>query len=229
MDIELPVAAALKIYGNYVKGISHLDAYNKEIELIVKREIINNPLLKRSPQTVENIRKQLFSKPPAFIKGYITNKGNFIPEPNIVSFFKKNKELVQHFYNFLREEENVETDFSGYLTRVYLVSPTLHKFNNYLRSKGYITDIWGERFTTFQSFYEASDNLHDWFKRGGKDPKTGKKFHGWVNCKTGGPCGRSSKQKGGSYPACRPTKQACRSIKSRMYKKTSSKRVNWKK
>ena len=40
---------------------------------------------------------------------------------------------------------------------------------------------------TFKQFYEASDNLHQWFKRGGKDPKTGKKFSGWVNCKTGGP------------------------------------------
>lgn len=229
MDIEIPVAAALKIYGNYVKGISHLDAYNKEVELIIKREIINNPILRHNPQTVDSIKKHLFTKPPAFIKGFITNKGNFIPEPNIASFFKKNKELVQLFYNFLRDVEDVDTDFSGYLTRVYLVSPTLHKFNKYLRSKNYNIDVWGEKFSNFESFYEASDNLHDWFKRGGRDPKTGKKFKGWVNCKTGGPCGRSSKKKGGSYPACRPTKQACRSIEGKMYKKKSSKRVTWKK
>lgn len=76
---------------------------------------------------------------------------------------------------------------------------------------------------------EASDSLHKWFSRKAKDPKTGKIFHGWVNCKTGGPCGRKSKKKGGSYPACRPTKAACKSIKGKMYKKTSSKRVNWKK
>lgn len=83
--------------------------------------------------------------------------------------------------------------------------------------------------TNFKQFYEASDNLHQWFKRGGKDPKTGKKFSGWVNCKTGGPCGRKSKKSGGSYPACRPTKSACNSIKGKMYQKKSSKRVNWKK
>ena len=47
---------------------------------------------------------------------------------------------------------------------------------------------------------EASDSLHQWFKRGGTDPKTGKKFSGWINCKTGGPCGRKSKKSGGSYP-----------------------------
>jgi hypothetical protein len=76
---------------------------------------------------------------------------------------------------------------------------------------------------------EASDSLHKWFQRKAKDPKTGKSFNGWVNCKTGGPCGRKSKSQGGSYPACRPTKSACKSIKKRMYKKTSSKRVNWKK
>jgi len=76
---------------------------------------------------------------------------------------------------------------------------------------------------------EASDSLHKWFSRTAKDPKTGKTFKGWVNCKTGGPCGRKSKEKGGSYPACRPTKAACKGIKGKMYKKTSSKRVNWKK
>jgi hypothetical protein len=76
---------------------------------------------------------------------------------------------------------------------------------------------------------EASDSLRQWFDRGGTDPKTGKKFKGWVNCKTGGPCGRKSKKSGGSYPACRPTKAACKSIKGKMYKKKGPKRVNWKK
>ena len=86
-------------------------------------------------------------------------------------------------------------------------------------------------FNELYEFYinEASDNLHQWFKRGGKDPKTGKKFSGWINCKTGGPCGRKSKKSGGSYPACRPTKAECNKIKGKMYKKKSSKRVNWKK
>jgi hypothetical protein len=86
-------------------------------------------------------------------------------------------------------------------------------------------------FNDLANYYliEASDSLHQWFKRGGKDPKTGKKFSGWINCKTGGPCGRKSKKSGGSYPACRPTKAACKKIKSKMYKKKSSKRVNWKK
>ena len=82
---------------------------------------------------------------------------------------------------------------------------------------------------TQKELLEASDSLRQWFKRGGTDPKTGKKFKGWINCKTGGPCGRKSKKSGGSYPACRPTKAACNKIKGKMYKKKSSKRVNWKK
>jgi len=81
---------------------------------------------------------------------------------------------------------------------------------------------------TQKDLLEASDSLRQWFKRGGTDPKTGKKFKGWINCKTGGPCGRKSKKSGGSYPACRPTKAACNKIKGKMYKKKSSKRVNWK-
>ena len=56
---------------------------------------------------------------------------------------------------------------------------------------------------------------------------------GWVDCKTGKPCGRKS-AKGESkraYPACRPTMAQCKSAgaKKAVKKKTSSKRVDWKK
>lgn len=70
-----------------------------------------------------------------------------------------------------------------------------------------------------------SDSLKKWFDR--NDGK------GWIDCKTGKPCGRKS-AKGKSkrpYPACRPTKAQCKSAaaKSAAKKKTSSKRVSWKK
>lgn len=73
---------------------------------------------------------------------------------------------------------------------------------------------------------ELLENLRDWFAP--QVDKKGKKFRGWVNCKTGGPCGRNDTSKG-SYPACRATKAECNKIKGRMYKKKSSKRVSWKK
>ena len=65
---------------------------------------------------------------------------------------------------------------------------------------------------------EKEKGLHGWFSRN--------KGKGWINCKTGGPCGRESAKDGGSYPACRPTKSMCNSS---MRKKVSSKRINWKK
>ena len=43
---------------------------------------------------------------------------------------------------------------------------------------------------------ELLENLRDWFKTR-TDKKTGKKFKGWVNCKTGGPCGRKKAGKKG--------------------------------
>jgi hypothetical protein len=70
------------------------------------------------------------------------------------------------------------------------------------------------------------ENLRDWFAP--HVDKKGKKFKGWINCKTGGPCGRKDTSKG-SYPACRATKADCKKIKGKMYKKKSSERVNWKK
>jgi hypothetical protein len=73
---------------------------------------------------------------------------------------------------------------------------------------------------------ELLENLRDWFAP--HVDKKGKKFKGWINCKTGGPCGRNNTSKG-SYPACRPTKAQCKSIKGKMYKKKSSERVAWKK
>lgn len=74
---------------------------------------------------------------------------------------------------------------------------------------------------------QKEENLRDWFNRGGTDPKTGKKFKGWVDCRTGGPCGRRKGEKRKKYPACRPTKSQC--TQKGMRSKKGSKRVSWKK
>jgi hypothetical protein len=67
---------------------------------------------------------------------------------------------------------------------------------------------------------EKEQGLHGWFAR--NDGK------GWVNCRTGGPCGRDSADKGGKYPACRPTKAQCKSAgKGPLRKKKSSKPISW--
>jgi len=67
---------------------------------------------------------------------------------------------------------------------------------------------------------EKEQGLHGWFAR-----NNGK---GWVNCRTGGPCGRESADKGGKYPACRPTKAQCKSAgKGPIRKKKSGKAISW--
>jgi hypothetical protein len=69
----------------------------------------------------------------------------------------------------------------------------------------------------------ASDSLKKWFDR--NDGK------GWVDCKTGKPCGRQKGEKRKGYPACRPTMADCKKkgASSAIKKKTSSERVSWKK
>lgn len=62
---------------------------------------------------------------------------------------------------------------------------------------------------------EKKYGLHGWFMRGG-----GK---GWVDCKTGKPCGRKKGEKR-KYPACRPTMKMCNSA---MRKKMGRKRISW--
>ena len=67
---------------------------------------------------------------------------------------------------------------------------------------------------------KKSNSLKTWFSKN--------KGTGWVDCKTGKPCGRKS-AKGGSkraYPACRPTMAECR--KSAVKRKTGPARVSWK-
>ena len=64
----------------------------------------------------------------------------------------------------------------------------------------------------------AKEGLRKWFSR-----NQGK---GWIDCKTGKPCGRKS-AKGGSkrpYPACRPTKAQCTSASRR-----ACRRISWRK
>ena len=61
--------------------------------------------------------------------------------------------------------------------------------------------------------------LRQWFAQN--------KGKGWVDCKTGKPCGRKT-AKGGSkrpYPACRPTMAQCNAAKK---KKTGPARISWK-
>jgi hypothetical protein len=65
---------------------------------------------------------------------------------------------------------------------------------------------------------EKSQGLHGWFAR-----NHGK---GWIDCKTGKPCGRQKGEKRKSYPACRPTMAMCN---SRKRLKKGSKRISWKK
>ena len=67
---------------------------------------------------------------------------------------------------------------------------------------------------------EKEQGLHGWFARN--------KGKGWVNCRTGGPCGRKSADEGGKYPACRPTMAQCKSAgKGPLRKKKSSKNISW--
>jgi len=67
---------------------------------------------------------------------------------------------------------------------------------------------------------EKEQGLHGWFAR--NDGK------GWVNCRTGGPCGRDNADEGGKYPACRPTKAQCKSAgKGPLRKKKSSSPISW--
>lgn len=68
---------------------------------------------------------------------------------------------------------------------------------------------------------EEKQGLHGWFARN--------KGKGWINCRTGGPCGRSSAdKKGGKYPACRPTKAQCKAAgRGPLRRKKSSKPISW--
>jgi len=43
--------------------------------------------------------------------------------------------------------------------------------------------------TVYYTQRELLENLRDWFAP--QVDKKGRKFRGWINCKTGGPCGRN--------------------------------------
>jgi len=63
----------------------------------------------------------------------------------------------------------------------------------------------------------AKEGLRKWFSRN--------KGKGWIDCKTGKPCGRKSRSDSKRpYPACRPTKAQCTSAAK---KKTGAARISW--
>ena len=60
------------------------------------------------------------------------------------------------------------------------------------------------------------ETLRDWFS---KNDGTG-----WVDCKTGKPCGRKKGEKRAKYPACKPTPSKCKDPgKGKTWGKNSSK------
>lgn len=67
---------------------------------------------------------------------------------------------------------------------------------------------------------EKSQGLHGWFSRN--------KGKGWVDCRTGKPCGRQKAGRGAKrkYPACRPTKAQCNKTGTRRKKGKAA--VSWK-
>jgi len=80
----------------------------------------------------------------------------------------------------------------------------------YAKGGGYVT-------TKKKAQAYSEGGLAEWF--GQNDGK------GWVDCKTGKPCGRREGENR-DYPACRPTMAQCKSSKPKQ-EKTSSKRVEW--
>ena len=69
---------------------------------------------------------------------------------------------------------------------------------------------------------EKKYGLRGWFMRN--------KGKGWVDCKTGKPCGRQKGEKRKGYPACRPTMAQCKSAgKGPLKKKKGKKKISWKK
>ena len=68
-----------------------------------------------------------------------------------------------------------------------------------------------------QELEEEENSLNTWFSQN--------KGKGWVDCKTGKPCGRQKGEKRKGYPACRPTMAQCTEKGKRA--KKSSKEVEW--
>jgi hypothetical protein len=78
-----------------------------------------------------------------------------------------------------------------------------------------------EASTLLEAFQkEKEQGLHGWFSR-----NRGK---GWIDCRTGKPCGRSKAGRGTDrkYPACRPTKAQCNKAGTR--RKRGPDEISWK-
>ena len=66
----------------------------------------------------------------------------------------------------------------------------------------------------------AKEGLRKWFSR-----NQGK---GWVDCKTGKPCGRKKGEKRKGYPACRPTKRVSSKTPKTLGEMTAAEKARFK-
>ena len=67
----------------------------------------------------------------------------------------------------------------------------------------------------------AKEGLRKWFSRN--------KGKGWVDCKTGKPCGRRKGEKRKGYPACRPSKRITEDTPKTVGEMSASEKAKFKK
>jgi hypothetical protein len=147
--------------------------------------------------------------PPEILKSIESDA--YASKSYALELLKIGQTVPPEILNSIESNDYVSKSYAEELSEIDTVKESF-EFNNIYEKNHKYTQI------------EILENLRDWFAP--HVDKKGKKFKGWINCKTGGPCGRNNTSKG-SYPACRPSKSECDKIKGRMYKKKSSKRVNW--
>lgn len=97
----------------------------------------------------------------------------------------------------------------------YKVWPSAYASGALVQCRKVGAENWGVSANRRKFLLEKKYGLRGWFMRG--------KGKGWIDCKTGLPCGRQAGEKR-SYPACRPTKAMCSSA---MRKKTGSRKISW--
>ncbi len=129
---------------------------------------------------------------------------------------------MERIYSIFKEGGKAKDACYHKVRAKYAVWPSAYASGALVQCRKKGASNWGNKTESKKSggifSKEKEQGLHGWFSR-----NNGK---GWVNCKTGGPCGREDSSKG-SYPACRPTLSACKKFK-KPSGKTSKERYSWK-
>lgn len=149
-NFEYPVAAAVKLDQVVYKGISHLAAMNRLVDVIFKQKYSHNLHVRLNSEKTAEAKKQILKEliNNNIERGYMTNKGYFYSMNNALKLTLNSQ--LRNAIHALRSEGEIPKDLAQF------TSDDWKAIYKYLNPESF---LWGENLTRIHKDTYNSNRL----------------------------------------------------------------------